>query len=195
MLLFLNSMKVEAERQTVDESEEGSPGSEEVEQIDLQGDIEGSEKEAEGEQAGHHEEEKDQAAAAPLCDLGNKDTGPRQVKLNSYPQESFGAQKRAFNHSWFARYHWLEYSVSRDAAFCFPCRVFGKNIRNDTFISSGCRQWKKALAFFNKHDSAQSHKDSVAAWRGYQATSQHDYEWRTTCPLPLHCLLLLFSIF
>ncbi|XP_075342889.1 uncharacterized protein LOC142401375 [Odontesthes bonariensis] len=171
MFLFLNSMKGGAERKTVDESEEGSPDSEEVEQIDLQGDREESEREAEGEQAGN-EEENDQEAAAPLSDLGDKDTGPRQVKLNSYPQDSFGAQKRAFNHSWFAKYHWLEYSVSRNAVFCFPCRVFGKNIKHDALVSSGCRHWKKALAVFRKHDLAQSHKDSVVAWRGYQATTQ-----------------------
>lgn len=162
MFLFLNSMKGEAERQ--DESEEGSP--EEVEQID-------QERVVEGDHAGH-EEEKAEEASAPnkLSDLGDEDTGPRQVKLNSYPQDTFGAQKRAFNHSWFAKYHWLEYSVSQNAAFCFPCRVFGKNIKHDTLVSSGCRHWKKALTVFNKHEMAQSHKDSVVAWRGYQATTQ-----------------------
>lgn len=73
-----------------------NPDSEEVEQIDLQREVEETEAEAEGEQAGC-EEEKDQAA--PLCDLGDKDTGPRRVKLNSYPQDCFGTPKRAFHHS------------------------------------------------------------------------------------------------
>uniref|UniRef100_A0A8C6LXF4 DUF4371 domain-containing protein n=1 Tax=Nothobranchius furzeri TaxID=105023 RepID=A0A8C6LXF4_NOTFU len=66
----------------------------------------------------------------------------------------------------------LLYSVNLSAAFCFPCRVFGKNIKHDALVSSGCRNWKKALSVFSKHDMAQSHKDSVLAWKGYQATSQ-----------------------
>uniref|UniRef100_A0A8C6M5P9 DUF4371 domain-containing protein n=1 Tax=Nothobranchius furzeri TaxID=105023 RepID=A0A8C6M5P9_NOTFU len=39
-------------------------------------------------------------------------------------------------------------------------------------LFSGCRNWKKALSVFSKHDMAQSHKDSVLAWKGYQATIQ-----------------------
>lgn len=44
-----------------------------------------------------------QTAAAPLdkFDLGEKDTGPKQQKLNYYPQENFGLQKRAFQPNWF----------------------------------------------------------------------------------------------
>ncbi|XP_063615327.1 zinc finger MYM-type protein 1-like [Penaeus indicus] len=177
---FLNSLKGETERESEDESdhqastsqtEEVNPVSEVVEQIDLQREVEETETEAGGEQASH-EEEKDQEAAAPLCDLGDKDTGPRQVKLNSYPEDSFGTQKSAFHHSWFAKYTWLKYSVNLNAAFCFPCRVFGKNIKHDALVSSGCRNWEKALSVFSKHDMTQSHKDSVVAWKGYQATSQ-----------------------
>ncbi|KAL4006300.1 gamma-tubulin complex component 4 [Sarotherodon galilaeus] len=84
-----------------------------------------------GEQTGQ-ERENDEAAAATHSttgfDLGDKDTGPRQVKLKSYSHDTFGTQKQAFNHSWF------EYSVNQNAAFCFPCRVFGKNIKHDSLL-------------------------------------------------------------
>ena len=30
-----------------------------------------------------------------------------------------------FLSAWYTTYDWLEYSVSRDAAFCFTCRSFG----------------------------------------------------------------------
>uniref|UniRef100_A0A665TNP5 DUF4371 domain-containing protein n=1 Tax=Echeneis naucrates TaxID=173247 RepID=A0A665TNP5_ECHNA len=50
--------------------------------------------------------------------------------------------------------------------------VFGKNPKHDALVSSGSRNWKKALSVLSKHDMAQSHKDSVVAWKGYQATSQ-----------------------
>ena len=56
--------------------------------------------EGEAEAESQREEETDQAAAA-TNDLGEKDTGPRQVKLKSYPQDSFGAQNRSFHHSWY----------------------------------------------------------------------------------------------
>ena len=60
----------------------------------------------------NQEREIDEAAAASHSttgfDLGDKDTGPRQVKLKSYPQDSFGTQKRAFHHSWFEKHNWLE---------------------------------------------------------------------------------------
>lgn len=58
--------------------------------------------EREGEQT-EQERENDKAAAATRSstefDLGDKDTGPRQAKVKSYPQDSFGMQKRAFHHS------------------------------------------------------------------------------------------------
>src|SRR4029434_11246511 len=56
--------------------------------------------EGEAEAESQREEATDQAAAA-TSDLGEKDTGPRQVKLKSYPQDSFGTQNRSFHHSWY----------------------------------------------------------------------------------------------
>lgn len=95
------------------------------------------------------------------------------MKLNSYPHKSFGTQKRAFQHCWFEKYNWVEYSVHKNAAFCFPCRVFGKNITFHYFVINGCKNWKKALFIFRKHEMAQTHRDSVVAWQSYQATSNH----------------------
>ena len=131
--------------------------------------------EREGEQTDQERENYEAASAMHSTtgfDLGDKDTGPRQVKLKSYPQDSFGTQKRAFHHSWFEKHNWLEYSVNQNTAFCFPCRVFGKNIKHDSLVSSGCKNWKKALVIFAKHEMAQTHKDSVVAWKCYQATSK-----------------------
>ncbi|KAK0156561.1 hypothetical protein N1851_000139 [Merluccius polli] len=53
-----------------------------------------------------------------------------------------------------------------------PLQVFGKNIKHDSLVSSGCKNWKKALVIFGKHEMAQTHKDSVVAWKSYQATSK-----------------------
>jgi len=79
--------------------------------------------EREGEQT-DQERDTDEAAVATHSskgfDLGDKNTGPRQVKLKSYPQDSFGTQKRAFHHSWFEKHNWLKYSFNQNRAFCFP---------------------------------------------------------------------------
>ena len=64
-------------------------------------------------------------------DLGVKDTGPKQLKLTQYPHTQFGTQKRQ---QWFKSFRWLEYSARQNAAFCFPCRVFGKNVRKDALV-------------------------------------------------------------
>ena len=44
----------------------------------------------------------------------------------SSPMRQFGNQQRSFNKSWMDYYSWLEYSVAKDAAFCFACRHFLK---------------------------------------------------------------------
>src|SRR4029434_4619987 len=66
----------------------------------LKGHAEGEAEAEKGSCSSQREEETDQAAAA-TNDLGEKDTGPRQVKLKSYLQDSFGAQNRSFHHSWY----------------------------------------------------------------------------------------------
>ena len=53
--------------------------------------------------------------------------GPCQPKLENYPPTFDGRDNRRFQYRWFTLYPWLEYSVARDRAFCFPCFLFEKN--------------------------------------------------------------------
>ncbi len=71
--------------------------------------------------------------------------------------------------NWFQTFAWLEYSVKKDSAYCFACRVFGKNLKQDIFVSSGFKNWKKAVNAFHKH--AQSHKDCIVSWNSYKASA------------------------
>ena len=50
--------------------------------------------------------------------------GPNQPILAEYPRTKTGVQNRRFQESWYKKFPWLEYSISKDAAFCFPCFVF-----------------------------------------------------------------------
>ena len=49
---------------------------------------------------------------------------PTQPKI-IFPLRKFGMRRpHGFSREWYRSYQWLEYSVERDAAFCFPCRMF-----------------------------------------------------------------------
>ena len=74
---------------------------------------------------------------------------------------------------------WLEYSVLRDASFCFPCRKFGvsNSDREDAFTKVGYTNWKKALiknSGFQKHVSCTAHVRAMSAWQEYQRRAETD---------------------
>ena len=69
--------------------------------------------------------------------------GPYQPKLDEYKKTKFERHSRKFKHSWFAIEEfspWLEYSPSKDAAFCLPCFLFDKptgNSKSHVFTKDG----------------------------------------------------------
>lgn len=87
---------------------------------------------------------------------------PYQPVLKSYPWTLFGGRERCFSAAWYQSRPWLEYSVDRDACFCFPCRVFGVAFsENDTFtwgFLPSCldTRWKKINTWLTLHQV--SHK-------------------------------------
>ena len=60
--------------------------------------------------------------------------GPQQPKLFNYPQNeditSTNKQNR-FTAVWFSQYLFLEYSVEKDAAFCYVCQMFPTGINRE----------------------------------------------------------------
>ncbi|XP_057247350.1 uncharacterized protein LOC104893473 [Beta vulgaris subsp. vulgaris] len=60
---------------------------------------------------------------------------------------------RRFSVSWFDKYDWLEYSVEKDATFCFVCYLFKDKTSypgGDSFVNGGFRSWNKPDRF-KKH--------------------------------------------
>jgi hypothetical protein len=50
--------------------------------------------------------------------------------------------ERRFCHVWFKEYPWIEYSVEKDAAFCFVCYLFKDRKKcpgADSFVKNGFR--------------------------------------------------------
>lgn len=97
-------------------------------------------------------------------------SGPIQPRLSDYPTRSFGNKQRRFQVQWFDKYKWLEYSISKDSAFCFVCRSFGSITSSksfDTFNSNGYSDWKGALDSgrgFNKHQNSAAHISNYESW-------------------------------
>jgi hypothetical protein len=57
---------------------------------------------------------------------------------------------------------WLEYSLSKNAAYCFPCRHFGIAC-DSSWTNEG---WKKG---YKEHAESKKHGETVAAWERYRS--------------------------
>ena len=82
--------------------------------------------------------------------------GRNRLIGHNFPKTKFGPDDRSFLDAWYAKYDWLEYSVEKDAAYCFYCFLF-KSASNsshfgyDVFTKTGFKNWKKASENFKSH--------------------------------------------
>jgi hypothetical protein len=81
--------------------------------------------------------------------------GPCQPICHTYPKKKIRDRLRNFHDSWFKNFNWLEYSVAKDATFCFCCYIFKQqrqeNFGIDAFTNNGFSNWKTAPACFVDH--------------------------------------------
>ena len=106
-------------------------------------------------------------------------SSPCQPTNVTFPKRAYSDKGRSFNPAWYQQYSWLESSVKKDAAFCFPCRLFGSGSialgrPERAFTVNGFRDWKHATG--NKgallsHNNSYTHTQSVVAWEQFKATS------------------------
>lgn len=75
--------------------------------------------------------------------LSDRNSGPLRTVLSQYSQSEFFGLNRCFSSSWYTKYEWLEYSVEKDAIYCFPCRQFSNSMKESMFSETGMRNWKK----------------------------------------------------
>jgi hypothetical protein len=50
--------------------------------------------------------------------------GPCQPIGHTYPRRKISGRCRSFLEKWYTNHPWLEYSIKKDAAFCFYCYLF-----------------------------------------------------------------------
>jgi hypothetical protein len=82
--------------------------------------------------------------------------GPCHLYAYNYPSRKIYGKDRRFSFLWFQKYHWIEYSVEKDAAYCFLCYLFGKE--NGKFITEGWNNWNVGSKALDKHESSTLHK-------------------------------------
>ena len=102
--------------------------------------------------------------------------GPCQPRLSDYPCSTNG---KRFNSKWFDRFSWLEYSISDNSAFCFPCYLVYTCVTKSTrrgsfgaFITEGFRSWKHALESNKglvKHHNSADHTHAVLVMESRKA--------------------------
>lgn len=109
----------------------------------------------------------DEACSSKL-DLGDIETGPSRPILTSYPLSEFKNSKRAFTPFYFKKFDWLEYSIKKDAVFCYACRIFSSNNKEVSITEKGISNWKKIGEKLEKHASSDSHLFSMAKWHNYR---------------------------
>ena len=81
-------------------------------------------------------------------------------------------EKWSFNSSWCAKYKWLEYSVIKDSAFCYPCQFFAHTSgrKSETFTKIGFCNWKHATGkdgIVVRHDHCNRLKQAMCSWSNF----------------------------
>lgn len=99
------------------------------------------------------------------------DQTPVQPKIK-FPATLKGNKYRSFSSEWYKRYSWLEYSREKDAAYCYPCRLFTTEPGKywETFTKNGFSDWKHAMGkdgIIPCHDRCKTHMQAMVSWQEY----------------------------
>ena len=87
---------------------------------------------------------------------------PCQPSSSSFPKTAFGKQNRSCQSRWFTEFSWLDYDEVNNYVTCFICKEHLKNLemeknKEEAFLSTGFRNWKKALDSFKEHQKSKCH--------------------------------------
>lgn len=107
------------------------------------------------------------AAPSDITKIGEEYVEQKFEKY-SFPRTN----QRRFQPNWIQKCPWIEYSVQRDAVFCYPCRQFSTSsaAKNPdlTFTVTGFRAWAAALQNqkgFARHERSNYHLNAVLSWK------------------------------
>jgi hypothetical protein len=91
--------------------------------------------------------------------------GPTQPQEFQFPRKWNGGEWRLFQKTWFDEFDWLEYSESKDAAYCLYCYLFFNYAKPEkfgsfVFANQGYVNWEKAKDNFNKQGVCKTHTEA-----------------------------------
>jgi len=100
--------------------------------------------------------------------------------------QSLKGRSLSFRQSWFDSFSWLHYKASASGVVCFYCEKaehlglfqLSRN-RKDAFITTGFRNWKKALQRFQEHAQSRSHQFAVERVAHHHAAQPVDSQLST----------------
>ena len=108
--------------------------------------------------------------SGPPVDIADRPGAPLVQSQNiQFPSTNLSGKLWSFNSNWYRDYSWLEYSVSTDAVFCYPCRLLttGTGKAEKAFTVNGFRDWKHASSkkgVLQLHDKCAVHRGAMFAW-------------------------------
>ncbi|KAL4626176.1 hypothetical protein ACB092_05G077000 [Castanea dentata] len=107
---------------------------------------------------------------------------------HDYPVSYFSGKPRRFRVEWYETRNWLEYSIAKDAAFCFYCYLFGKDVGKqgggDTLVKKGFRLW-------NQLGKLDSHVGGVNSAHNQAQSNQDKAEYRIQLNAIVDCVRFL----
>ena len=93
---------------------------------------------------------------------------------------------RSFQDQWYQGRSWLEYSIKKDCVYCYYCRHFSfgssaltKRKQHDAFVSTGFRNWKRALEKERGFERRITSKHYIVACNNYLSYRQRIKTKRT----------------
>ncbi|XP_050280862.1 uncharacterized protein LOC126721833 [Quercus robur] len=97
--------------------------------------------------------------------------GPCQPVLHDFPVSYFSEKPYRFRSDWYMGRRWLEYSIEKDAAFCFYCYLFGrqdvgKQGGGETFVTKGFKLWNQ-VAKLDSHVGGVNSAHSQAVQKAF----------------------------
>lgn len=100
--------------------------------------------------------------------------GPCQPIGHVFPKKQMGGDNRTFRDAWFEGRPWLEYSVFKDAAFCFYCYLFRNRGGDEAFVKTGFSNWRRATVKFSNHvgDVTSSHNQARESFENFKNQRQ-----------------------
>ncbi len=103
--------------------------------------------------------------------------GPHQPTLIRFPKDKQGNR---FNPSWYQQFPHLEYSIVKNAAFCFTCILFPNSSNTNEWFTTGVQKFKKMcsrggnkVGKLQSHFSSRPHRKAMEDYRNFLVKTGH----------------------